>query len=440
MFEFMVRRFFLIAFLLQGISGFSQSTFLQPEYWRKQALKDVLPHWTNKAVDPANGMFYTNLDREWKQFGSFDQSPAMIARHLFGYSAGFLMSGDTALLNRGRQLFSYLQKHAWDKKHGGWYDLLDRHGKPVKETKTTFNQEYCITGLTMYYFVTRDPSVLKTIERANELLETKVWDQHKGGYFDVMKRDWRVDVPNKSFSSVITPVSGYLFYLHLATRDKKYVEQIERIMKVVDDKMKDPKTGWILESFDASWKYIYPAGGIHEINIGHNIETAWMYLRLYLLTKNESHLQSAKKLWDISERYGFDASTGCWFATVSKTDPTQHPDLSYWWIQAYGNMVNLIWYHLEGDSSILQKFEKGAEFWDTYFIDKEHGDAYQGVSTKGEKADPVKANLYKASYHNLENSLLCYMYISLWIENKQPQLFFAEGANIAPQTSSPIEQ
>lgn len=151
-----------------------QEKFLDKEYWRRQALVDVLPHWSGKAVDETNGMFYTNLDREWKPFGSSDQSPAMIARHLFAYSSGYLFSGDIKLLNRAKELLRYLEKNAWDKQHGGWFDLLSRTGEPVKETKTTFNQVYCITGLTMYYFVTKDPAVLERIEAANRLLEDSV--------------------------------------------------------------------------------------------------------------------------------------------------------------------------------------------------------------------------------------------------------------------------
>ena len=102
----------------------------------------------------------------------------MIARHLFAYSDGYLMSGDEKLLVHAKKLLDYLDKNAWDKKHGGWYDQIDRQGMPVKLTKTTFNQVYCITGLTLYYFVTKDSSVLNTIEKANSLLETKVWDKN----------------------------------------------------------------------------------------------------------------------------------------------------------------------------------------------------------------------------------------------------------------------
>jgi hypothetical protein len=50
---------------------------------------------------------------------------------------------------------------------------------------------------------------LACVEQANNLLESKVWDQGVGGGYSVMNRDWSLKDSNKSFSSQITPVSGY---------------------------------------------------------------------------------------------------------------------------------------------------------------------------------------------------------------------------------------
>ena len=228
----------------------------------------------------------------------------------------------------------------------------------------------------------------------------------------------------KSFSSEITPVSGYCFYLYLATRDQRYLYQLRRVMNMVSHKMIDPVSGWVLESFDRNWKYTYSSVENKEINIGHNIETAWMYLRLYLLTRDEKFLAEAKRLGAKIEQFGYNPANGCWYANVAKDLPSQHSDLSYWWIQAYGNMYNLIWYSIDGQQKRLHDFSKGAKFWDTFFVDKQNGDTYQGVNVAGEPVDPVKGNFFKASYHNLENSLLVWLYLDLWVNKKEVKLYF----------------
>jgi len=100
---------------------------------------------------------------------------------------------------------------------------------------------------------------------------------------------------DKSFSSEVVPVSSYMLYLYLATRDDKYLHQAERIMNTVLKKMTDPETNWILESFDKDWNYKARTDNLeNEINIGHNLEVVWMFYRLYLLTGNKGYLDSTE--------------------------------------------------------------------------------------------------------------------------------------------------
>lgn len=419
-----------------------EDKYIQMEYWTNQGLKDVLPFWSTRGLDTLNGMFYTNLDRNWKTFGSFDQSPAMIARHLFGYTAGYMLSGDEQLMQRAKEIRNYLIATSWDQEYGGWYDMISRDGQPTVDTKTTFGQVYIITGLTLYYFATHDPEVLKYITESNELLEEKVWDPVGGGYFDSMNRDLSVRMDTKSFSSEITPVSGYLYYLYLATRDEQYLKQTEKILDTVLMKMSDPKSGWILENYDRNWNYNVKDRTVNEVNIGHNIETAWMLLRANLLNERIDYLNAAKKLSEKVHQYGFNKETGVWYANVAKDNSENHRELAYWWTQAYGGMFNLTQYQIEKKDSYLENFRKGSDFWDKYFLDKQDGDTFQGVSLTGDPVDPVKANPYKASYHNMENSLLTSLYLALWVINEAFTLHFKirtaqKGAKLYPL---PIEE
>lgn len=427
MLEMQGRWIFLFCFLLLScckVQSQQNDKYLDKDYWKTQGLQDVLPHWSEKGVDSVNGMFYTNLDRDWKPFGNTDQSPAMIARHLFGYSAGYIMSGDEKLIHRATEIKNYLISNCWDKQYGGWFDAISREGKPQKITKTTFGQVYAITGLTMYYFATKDEDVLKYINTSNDLLETKVWDSTAGGYYDIMNPDWTVKSTGKSFSSEITPASGYLFYLYLATRNEKYLEQTEKVVNTVLQRMTDPFSGWILESYDSNWQNISKDGSGTEVNIGHNIEAAWMSLRTYLLNGKKAYLAATNRLAGMVHQYGFNRHTGVWYANVSKDSSSNHSPISYWWIQAYGNMFNLNLYRVDHQPVRLENFRKGAHFWDAHFLDKTKGDIYQGVSLSGEAIDPVKANIFKASYHNMENALLNWLYLAFWVKKEPVTLHF----------------
>ncbi len=410
-------------------------------YWKNQALHDILPYWTKYARDTAHGAFFTNLDGQWKALDQSPKYPSMISRHLFSYSAAYLMSGQEEFIDLASRIKDYLLNHAWDKKYGGWFDTITHEGEPLQTSKSIFVQVYAITGLAMYYFVTRDPEVLDYIEKSNNLLETKAWDGESGGYFNVLNRDWSVQDENKSFSALLTPVSGYLLYLYLATRNGQYLVQAERISDTMINRMIHPESGWILESFDRNWTYLPGTPDETEINTGHNMEAAWMLARLYLLNGRQDYLDIAKKLSTRLHTYGFDGDNGIWYASIANLTPGRHSLFTYWWIQAYGNMLDLNLYRLYHQDAYLAYFKKGSAFWDSFFLDRAMGDTYFSVFSDGRVKESVKANPYKTSYHSMEHCLLNYLYLSFWVNRDPVALHFKIRSSVQGDLlyPSPVE-
>lgn len=412
--------------------------FIDSGYWKNQALFEILPPWTKYAFDSGQGSFQCNLDAHWVINGDDIRYSSMISRHLFSYSAAYMISGDEQYLEKAKAIKNYLLYYAWDKVNGGWFDSLLPSGDPIEYIKSTFVQVYVITGLTMYYTITHDPETLDYIDKTNDLLEQKAWDPNLGGYFDVLTRDWVVNSPVKSCSAQLAPISGYLIYLYLSTHKTKYLHQAERIAEIILKYMKDPGSGWIMETFDKNWVYQQPASIESEINIGHNIEVAWSLLRLYTLTQRQEYLKSAKILADQIHRYGFNPLKGMWIATVGREKPSVHSDFTYWWIQAYGNMFDLYLNRLYPDHQYLIFFEKGALFWETYFLDKVNGDTHFSVFENGIIRENFKANRYKASYHSMEHCMLNFLYLQNWLDMKPLTLYYKLDATKASEPFYPF--
>jgi mannose/cellobiose epimerase-like protein (N-acyl-D-glucosamine 2-epimerase family) len=206
--------------------------------------------------------------------------------------------------------------------------------------------------------------------------------------------------------------------------------------------MVDKKSGWVLESFDKNWNYQRAANDQREINVGHNIETAWSLARLHRLNNREDYLHAATVLSDSLHHYGFNSQKGFWFASIGNDDPARHSEDTYWWIQAYGNMFDLYLAGLHPQQNYTKHFLKGAAFWDTYFLDKEKGDTHLSVLESGEVKDFRKANQFKSSYHNMEHCLLNYFYLGCWVNPEPLTLYFKitsarEGEKLYPL---PIEK
>ena len=107
-------------------------------------------------------------------------------------------------------------------------------------------------------------------------------------------------------------------------------------MDWVSDRMRDPWSGWILEYFDRNWNMLESDPDI--INVGHNIEVAWMLLRLAMLNGTGEMPETARQLEDSLYAATFRKETGLWLTTLGRKDPGITDDFTYWWIQAYGNM------------------------------------------------------------------------------------------------------
>lgn len=428
----------IMLFILSGCETMSHDLdkTSSGEYWRKQALDDIIPYWTKYARDTVFGAFCTNLDAVWGYHEDTRKYPSMISRHIFSYSVAYLLSGDEKYLNIARETKDFLIDHAWDKEYGGWFDVLDEQGNPLEKTKSLFIQAYAITGLTMYYLVTHDHDVFRYIEQSNTSLETKAWDVINGGYFNRMTREWEVLDERKILASQLAPVSGYLLYLSLCAGDKKYLDQAAKIMNVVCSHAFCSESGWATETFDRNWNDA--SGELEKINIGHNLEIAWILMRLRLLANDPSDEPIAEALGQNLRQYGFSEETGIWFTNIKKEDPGAHDDFTYWWVQAYGNMYNLCSFRTSGKEVSLSDFEKGARFWDSYFIDRKNGDTFFSVLQSGEIKDSIKANPFKASYHSMEHCLLNFAYLHLWVNREPVELHFLVNTKVHGDTLYPL--
>ena len=410
---------------------------LSGDYWKSQALNDIIPNWTKFAQDKESGTFYTTLDSLWQPTGDQNKYPSMISRHLFSYSVSYLLSGNEDYLVIADSTVKWLLNQAWDKEFGGWFDSVDGKGNPVQTTKTTFVQVYAITGLVMYYFVTHDKTVLRYIEKSNELLEQKVWDKVAGGYYNTMNRDWTILDSNKDFASQMTPVSGYLLYLYQATKEKKYLDQTKRILDVTTYNMTDNDSGWILESYDCNWRYLAGKAVESEINVGHNIEVAWMLLRSYLLTGDKDQLEAAKKISSKIESSFVFNNHNIWLTSTSRYSINQG-SRTYWWVQAYGNMFKQYLYRIFKDDQYIDAFQRGGEFWDSGFLDKRHGDTFYSVDSTGSNKDAHKADRYKTSYHSMEQCLINYLSLSSWTNNEPTKLYFRINLSVEGELLFPV--
>ncbi|MCK5734808.1 MAG: AGE family epimerase/isomerase [Candidatus Latescibacteria bacterium] len=395
-------------------------------FWRDQALHDIMPAWLAHGINPGTGRFYTGLTRDWKPIGSSNQYPTMLGRHLFSLSAAYLLSGEERYLALAKDTASYLIEHGWDHTYGGWYDSITETGAPESTTKRAFTQMYANTGLALYFFATRDPDALRCLERSNEIFETHAWDSEHEGYYVTLNRDLSVADTQKSFNPQIGLLSSYMLYWYLADGRPALLSQMERTMDVALRRMQAPRDGFILDTFDRAWHCATSRweDGTEVLSAGGNIETSWIWMRLYHLTGNEAYRKSAVELGEKMIRVGSDGEHGGWYESFARDQTERHGPNKAWFIQAYGNFMVLSLFNQREEARYLDLFRETALFWNQYILDPEFGGAYCNVDLAGNLVDGTKGGGSKGSYHSMEHCLLNVLYLDLYVHKGRVPLYF----------------
>lgn len=402
--------------------------FLNAEFWRQHALNDLIPYWYKYVRDKEHGGFYTNLSREWKPLSSWDKYPAMISRHIFGFSAAYLLSGEDKYIEVAREGVDFQLKHAWDKEYGGWFDLLTREGEPNDASKSIPLQLYTNVGLAMYYFTSGDSRVLPFIYKSIDIQKTYGYDSKFYGYYQSLERDLSVKNSGKNKHAHYGYVGSLLLNLWLATREPEILEWECQLTDLTLERMVDPDNGWIngyMNELDRQWRFKpYIRDGIEYIHIGAQLTAALSFLRLYHQSGNNKYLKQGKDLSDRINLYGWDAERGGWIDMVEKSYPHRPAPFCMVsnWIQNYGCFLQLQLYRLTNENDYLERFKKSETFWYKHLRDRKFGGVFTTVSPEGIlEGDGMKANPWRTSYHEMEHALLNYLYLNTYV-NKQPAM------------------
>lgn len=407
-----------------------QKEVLSGEFWRDQALTNIIPCWYEHARDCQYGAFYMNLTRSWQPTPPWDKYPAMISRQVYGFSAAYLLSGDRKYLEVARGAVDYLMEHAWDRQYGGWFGALTQTGEPKDSTKSVDLQLYTDVGLAMYYFVTGDEQVLSHIKESVRIRRSYAHDEEFGGYYQVLNRNLTVKDSSKSKHSHFGYTSSLLINLSMATRDPEILSFAEELMQISIVRMTDPQEGWLhgfRSRFDRRWN-LTPVivDGKEVISAGAQLTGALAFLRLYELTGKELYRKKGVALGEQTIRYAWDSTRGGWYDVVERMPPhsLQGTPTVSWWIQCYGSFLQIHLYRITGEKRYLDQFQKMAAFWNQFLMDREFGGVFSTVSADGAPIDSEKAVVWKASYHEMEHALLNYLYLNLYVNQKPAVLHF----------------
>jgi cellobiose epimerase len=147
--------------------------------------------WFPRTVDRQHGGFLCDFDDRWQSTGPHHKMLEYQARQTLAAARGATRSPQSAVLREAAlHGFRYLNDTMWDHREGGWYRMLDRTGSPLESaTKHGHGSSYAISACAACYALTGNEECLTLAKAAFAWLEEHAHDGTHGGYFVFYRRD-----------------------------------------------------------------------------------------------------------------------------------------------------------------------------------------------------------------------------------------------------------
>jgi mannobiose 2-epimerase len=310
--------------------------------------------------DEKEGGFFWGLDEtgKIKPDTGAEKHAYGIAFALYGLSAAYETTGDSRALDLARRTFTWLDGHAHDPAHGGYFEALARSGEPILSSPRAG------TG--------------PANSRAADLIGTAY------GY--------------KSMNSHIHLLEAMTALDHVWP-DPRVQMRLRELFDLVRDKIA-VEPGCLNLFFTPDWRPVPD----HD-SFGHDIETAYLLLEAAAALKQPDDAKTltvAKSLVDHALLWGWDERLGGFYDKGAAFTPACGRE-KIWWTQAEGlNALLLMHAHFGGQSPrYFDAFLKQWDFIGNYQADHQHGEWYETVSAEGPpRPGEAKGTVWKAAYHN----------------------------------------
>ena len=283
-------------------------------------------------------------------------------KHVYGtafalYAASKVreVTGDNRAREVARDAFDWLERHAHDAEHGGYFEAITREGKPILAWD-------------------RDAPLARRTDRL-------------GVYYGF-----------KSMNSHIHLLEALAAYSKVESRPP-VKERLGETLALVRDRIA-VEPGALNLYLTRDWR----ATPAHD-SFGHDVETAYLLVEAAeaLGTPDDERTwHVARRLVDHALDWGWDDEHGGFYDKGDVFAGRPYDTTKVWWTQAEGLNALLLMHTRYGARTdrYWKAFLKQWDFIARYQLDPEHGGWFGEVTREGRRlGDGAKATQWKANYH-----------------------------------------
>jgi mannobiose 2-epimerase len=379
---------------------------------REHLLTRVLPFWARHSVDRDHGGFITHLGRDGKVTDSSHKFLVMQARMIYSFATGAALGGPAEWLSMARQGVEFFLRHFRDIQYDGWFWSVTRQGRPAESGKRMYGHAFAIYALSEYARHTGDAHVLAAANHTWSLAAEYLWDREHEGVVEVSDRAWAPTDRSHTMGTHLHTLEA-LLALNDAIGDNRYLPHARKIADLIATRMANydhregsgacqPEAGRRrrkcgIECFLPDWT---PDADRNKglVNYGHNLEAAWLLLRMYRLEGTPRYRDTAGDFLEYVMEYGLDTAHGGVFSHGPLGEAATVRE-KIWWVQCEALPAFLLGHLVFGEARYLDAFRSVARFCLDHLHDPEHGEWYHSTEENGRPRDVTKGSAWKAAYH-----------------------------------------
>lgn len=290
--------------------------------------------------------------------------------------------------------------------------------------KQAYGNAFAIYALAAYYDATRDMAALRLAQDTFRWLEAHAHDPEHGGYFNHLERDgtpmragFRGDPPKDQNSSI--HLLEAFAELYQVWPDSLLRARTEEMLALIRDRIR-VEPGYLTLFHRADWTPVSWRDSSEEarqadryfhdhVSFGHDIETAYLVFEAsHVLGRRDdvATRRAAKGMVDHALRFGWDARAGGFveagYYYKDRPGHTLADSTKNWWAQAEGLNTLLLMAELYPVDPMryADRFREQWAYVKAHLIDHARGGWYAGgLDRQPQLREADKGHIWKATYH-----------------------------------------
>jgi mannobiose 2-epimerase len=366
----------------------------------------ILPFWCGPALDHEQGGWMAWLSNDLKPDRVQPKGLIVNSRILWAFSAVHRASPQPLFRQMADRALDVLLHRFWDEKEGGAFWRLDGGGRVLDDSKKIYGQAFCIYALAEYYRAFGAAEALDRAKEVFELLERHAHDPIGGGYWEVRRRDWSEAGPEarlsdrdmnekKSMNNHLHVLEAFAV-LSRVWDDPRVKQRLRELISLFEERILDARTGHFQHFFDEQWHV-----RSDTCTYGHDIEGSWLLCEAAEALAHPPLLRRvqsvALRLAETALREGVAADGGlCYEGRSGKIIDAGREC----WPQAEAAVGFLNAWQISGDVKYYTASRRAWDYIEEHLVDRAHGEWFWRIGPDG-RLDPTlpKVSEWKGPYH-----------------------------------------